>query len=235
MGLMRLYWVPHGMTARDGAYVRNNAKEQFAVLCLESQRARAAVVGENLGIVPDAVNAGLARHGIGRMYVMSIELTGQPKQPFRPIPRDVIASFGTHDLPLFAAFWQDGDIDQRVHLGVLDAKRAVIERKQRQKQRQALIAYLRSKRLLGESDDIEAVLKGVIVALAQSKARRVLVSLEDLWLETRPQNVPGTMGDQHPNWQRRARYALEDFDTLPLLNEVVEMLRRERAGEPGND
>jgi 4-alpha-glucanotransferase len=261
MGLLRLYWVPHGMSPADGVYVRYNAEEQFAVLCLESRRAKAAVVGENLGIVPDAVNAGLARHGIGRMYVMSIELTGQPEQPFRRIPRDVVASFGTHDLPMFAAFWQDLDIDERVRLGVLDAGRAVIEREQRQRQKQALVTYLRAKGLLAENDAvkdagphpsplpagergsegglegsaIEEVLKGMTAALARSAAKRVLVNLEDLWLETRPQNVPGTTGDQHPNWQRRAVHGLDDFDVLPLLNEVVEMLRKERSPEPAND
>jgi 4-alpha-glucanotransferase len=86
-----------------------------------------------------------------------------------------------------------------------------------------------------EGSAIEEVLKGMTAALARSAAKRVLVNLEDLWLETRPQNVPGTTGDQHPNWQRRAGHGLDDFDVLPLLNEVVEMLRKERSPEPAND
>ena len=42
--------------------------------------------------------------------------------------------------------------------------------------------------------------------LGRSKARLVLVNVEDLWGETEPQNVPGTVGDA--NWTRKARHEL---------------------------
>jgi 4-alpha-glucanotransferase len=40
-----------------------------------------------------------------------------------------------------------------------------------------------------------------------------LVSLEDLWLETNPQNIPGT-GSEMPNWQRKMRYTYEQFSRM---------------------
>ena len=44
----------------------------------------------------------------------------------------------------------------------------------------------------------------------KSNADLVSVTLEDLWHETQRQNVPGTT-DEHPNWRRPLRYALEDL------------------------
>jgi 4-alpha-glucanotransferase len=75
------------------------------------------------------------------------------------------------------------------------------------------------------------VLRACLAELAASPARTVLVSLEDLWLEPRPQNVPGTWRER-PNWLRKARYTLEELlrmpDLLATLREVDRLRRQER-------
>jgi 4-alpha-glucanotransferase len=58
----------------------------------------------------------------------------------------------------------------------------------------------------------------------------VLVTLEDLWLETRSQNVPGTLFER-PNWRRKARYSLEEFTQMSHVIDAlsqVSALRREK-------
>ena len=52
MGLHRLYWIPRGFPATQGAYVSYPADELYALLSLESHRNQTALVGENLGTVP---------------------------------------------------------------------------------------------------------------------------------------------------------------------------------------
>ena len=52
MGLHRLYWIPDELTGDKGVYVEYPADELWAILCLESHRYRAGIVGENLGTVP---------------------------------------------------------------------------------------------------------------------------------------------------------------------------------------
>jgi 4-alpha-glucanotransferase len=51
-----------------------------------------------------------------------------------------------------------------------------------------------------------------------------MVNLEDLWLETAQQNMPG-VGAGHPNWRQRAVCTLEEIWRSPLIGKTLEMLQ----------
>lgn len=222
MGLHRLFWVPEGLEPAQGAYVRYPEELLYAILCLESHRHRAWLVGENLGTVPGYVNADMARHGLSRTYVAQFELSTDPRKALHPVPRGAVASFNTHDMPSFAAFWQGLDIADRRDLGLIDEDEAKKQRAWLVMARNALETFLRDKGWLSaNASGPYDVLQACLAYLGASQARAVLVSLEDLWLETQPQNVPGT-STQRQNWRRKARYTLETFMQLP---EVVAALR----------
>ena len=53
MALHRLYWIPSGMPATAGAYVSYPFDDLLRLVALESQRQGCAVVGEDLGTVPE--------------------------------------------------------------------------------------------------------------------------------------------------------------------------------------
>ncbi|HVV84690.1 MAG TPA: 4-alpha-glucanotransferase, partial [Kofleriaceae bacterium] len=53
-------------------------------------------------------------------------------------------------------------------------------------------------------------------ALAASPAHVVLVTVEDLWLEPAPQNVPGT-SDERPNWRRPWSRTLDEVLADPAM------------------
>jgi 4-alpha-glucanotransferase len=233
MGLHRLFWVPHGMEAADGIYVRYRPEERYAIFCLESQRHRVTLVGEDLGTVPRRVGPAMTRHGLNRMYVANFELTGNPNDSFRPVLPNTVASLNTHDMFPFAGFWQDMDVQKRFELGYLDQAQVQQECQNRKYLRDALVAFLRQRGLMGGSNegDVAAVIKGCLSYLSASQAWCVLVNLEDLWQETEPQNLPGTT-DEHPNWRLKAHYSFEEFSRLPgvlaALNEVNN-LRQNRS------
>ncbi len=228
MSLQRLFWVPEGATAREGIYVRYPQEEMFAVLCLEAQRAGCTVIGEDLGTVPPEIREEMARRSLPGMHVMQIEIDGSGGLPQVP-PAPVIASLNTHDMPTFAAFVRGLDLDDRHDLWLLDDAALEHEQARRREAIGALRRILRERGLLPEGEESdEALLKACLGHLAGGSAAMVQINLEDLWLETRPQNVPGT-STERPNWTRRARHAVEEITTSAEARRILEGVNRDRA------
>ncbi len=192
MGLHRTFWVPHGLPATEGVYVRYPFEELYAVLCIESHRGRTRVVGEDMGTVPGGVRRTMAAHGLLRTYAVQAEL-GHGADPFDRVPSAAMVGMNTHDMPTFAGFWDEDDAAGR---------------------REALRSALR--RRGHAAADGPAALDACLVELAGSDARALLVGLEDMWWERERQNVPGTT-TEHPNWRRLARYRADELDAVPDL------------------
>ncbi|MFN0071989.1 MAG: 4-alpha-glucanotransferase [Chloroflexota bacterium] len=219
MGLLRLYWIPHGMGAQNGVYVRYQADELFAILALESRRANCLIVGEDLGTVPDVVRSAMSEHDFLRMYVAQFEMTPDPENALNPVPTAAMASLNTHDTVLFGGFWEGLDIDVMRTLELIDDADREGRHAEREELLQSLCAYLLKDQ---ESAPLaSSALGGILRHLAAGPAQVLMVTLEDLWLEREPQNVPGT-GDDWENWRRKAAFSIQEFRTNP---DVLETLR----------
>ena len=224
MSLYRLYWVPDGVDARRGVYVRYPEDELFAILVLESARHQAVVIGEDLGTVPAAVRSAMDRHGVHRMHVVQFEAAPNGASPVNVPDESVVASLNTHDMPLFAGFWRGSEIDDQFDLGLIDQDEHDAAMRERARLRRSLSMSV------GAGGEVEPglVRQRLLERLAASPARYVLVTLEDLWLEERPQNVPGTSSER-PNWQRRAHRSLTeiigDAAVRRMLNAIGERRR----------
>lgn len=231
MGLHRIFCVPWGVGGKDGVYIRYRHEEIWAIVTLESHRHGAMIVGEDLGTVPAEVREAMEKHHIQRMFVLQFELNANSEKAINDIPPDAVASLNTHDTPSFAGFWGDHDIADRVELGRLEAHEAEHSRQDREHQRQSLAQFLRHQGQLPNDLNLEAITHANMRYLAQSSARMVLLNIEDLWLEPKPQNVPGT-SDERPNWQRRMGPSLEEAQSMTaveqLLTDVDEARRRQK-------
>lgn len=229
MSLYRLFWVPEGMSAKEGVYVHYPLDELFAVVTLESHRYKARIVGENLGTVPPEVDAAMARHAVRDMYVVQYELKPDPEQPLGKVRSSSVASLNTHDMPTFKAFYETLDVEDRLDLDLLTADQAVEIRKEREGQCRRMAEFLRRRGLLNApNDDTQAVMEACQVYLGLSPAAVVLLNLEDLWGETQPQNTPGTFKER-PNWRHRARYSLEEFRKLPNVLKIIRRVAEART------
>jgi len=185
-------------------------------------------VGEDLGTVPPEVRPAMNRHGLRRMYVVQYELVSNRRAALPTVPRDSVASLNTHDMFPFAAFWQGLDIKEKQQFGLLNRPSAQRERKYRQTVKEALLTFLHEKGWLKRAlVDTSAVLNACLAFLSASRARTVLVNLEDLWQETQPQNVPSTR-QEYPNWRRKALYRLEDFCQMPQVIDTLKQINRLR-------
>ncbi len=229
MGLYRLFWIPEGIDTRDGVYVRYPVEELFAVLSIEAHRAGAGVIGENLGTVPEEVNRAMDRHGTLRMFVGQFALSPDEKRPMATAPAGHLAGLNTHDTPTFAGYLSGKEIDLRLKLGLIDRRGAAAERAARDQIREAILRFAAAKR--GERRaDAPAALRSLLMELAASDAEIVLVTLEDLWLETEPQNVPGVA--EFPAWRRKCRKSLEQIGRSREFGALIEQLMAAR-GRPG--
>jgi len=238
MGLHRLYWIPEGMPATEGTYVRNSLDELMAVVCVESHRHRAIIIGEDLGTVPWQIRRAMERHGIMGMCVTQFEMNADTSHAVPEPGEGKIASLNTHDLPPFAAFWEGTDIADRAALGLISEDESHRELESRGAKRHAVTEFLCARGELDlPSDSHDAsesgmALRGCLKLIASSPARIVLVNLEDLWLETRPQNTPGT-STERINWRRKARLDFEEIIALRDVRRILEHVQQARRDAEG--
>lgn len=238
MSLVRLYWVPEGNDADQGAYVRMPAEPLFAVLALESQRAKCLVIGEDLGTVPDGFRERLRSEGLFAYRLLPFERRhdGQFKRPHE-IDQQALVTAGTHDLAPLAGWWKGRDLDWRERLNLYPKpETAGHERQARETDRQRLIWALSEK---GEIDPFfpvngalnaqqaESLCQSVHRYLCDSPTQIMLVQIEDLMLQEEPMNLPGTV-DEHPNWRRRYAKSAGDVANSPMAKDIADHLSQHR-------
>ena len=240
MSLQRLYWVPPGMAADQGAYVRYPVDDLFRLVALESRRNRCMVIGEDLGTVPDGFRERMDRMGIFAYRVMVFEKVSD--DAFRsPDAFDelALAIFATHDLPSALGWWSGVDVDKREKLDLYPlAEMADQERRARERDRALLVAAVVREGLLpGDfptggkltQQQGEAFAAAAHAYLARARSRLMMVQIEDVLGLEMQMNLPGTV-DQHPNW--RPRYPA-DIATLladSRLNDLAARLKDSRSG-----
>ncbi len=211
MGLFRLFWIPEGMSAQYGAYVRYNADEMLAIVALESERAGAYVVGEDLGTVEKQAREKLARH-----RVMSYRLLWFEKDDPSQYPQAALASISTHDLPTVAGLWKGSDLKKQkaMNLNPNDESTAEI------RDRLATIAGLDRKTPIAD-----VIVKAYSV-LARAPSRILTATLEDAAaVEERP-NMPATTGEQNPNWSMALPTSIDDLMCTEIPARIAAALRR---------
>lgn len=222
MGLHRLYVIPPGLPSSEGMYLRYPAEELYAILSLESHRAQCLIVGEDLGTVPSYVRPSMRRHGLLGMYVLQYELDTRPTGGVGQISPDRVAGINTHDMPPFRQYWQGADIPVRQQKGLLSKAQARKELANRQTLTRGLVRFLRRNGYCKKASEADA-LRGSLAFLSASRSPAVFANLEDLWLESEPQNIPGT-GEGPPNWRRKARHAFEAFREMPEVRDTLSMM-----------
>lgn len=235
MALFRLFWIPRGLPASMGTYVHYRDEELLAILALESTRAKALVIGEDLGTVPDWVRERLEAAGVLSYRVLYFERT--PSGAWKPpahYPAQALAVVTTHDLATLSGYWEGIDIETRSELGLVatePARSAMLSGRQGEKA--GILAALKSEELLppGVSDDPAHVptmtaelTEAVHQYLARSPAWIVLANIEDIIGARAQANLPGTL-DQHPNWCRRLDLTVTELTHDSRFDRLAARLR----------
>ena len=205
MGLFRLFWIPSSSPPGGGAYVRYPAPDMLALLALESRRAKAFVIGEDLGLVEPAV-----RKRLQAKSALSYRLLWFEGPTPDQWPKKAVAAVGTHDLPTLAGIWNLTEPDHRQH---------------RLRHRLLEVAHA------PDGTPPVDVAVATYSALAASQSCIALASLEDaLGVEERP-NVPGTT-TEWPNWRLALPQALDAIETADGTRRIAEVMRAHRPRRP---
>jgi 4-alpha-glucanotransferase len=222
LGLFRMFWVPLGESARQGAYVRSFSEDLFGILALESVRHNALVVGEDLGTVPAHVPAVLAKWGVlgSKVQVFERDYHTGRFRPASEYPRMALATVNTHDLPPLVGWAEARDIMLRSEVGDLsDPAVAAGMRASRQSDLSALISSLIDAGLLPydahQHLTSDALITAVHAFIRRTPSALVGLSLDDLAHESTPVNIPGVWQDRYPSWSRRMRDPLEAIFEAP--------------------
>jgi 4-alpha-glucanotransferase len=218
MGLFRLFWIPFGAEKRSGTYVRYHSDELLAIIALESARARAFVVGEDLGTVEEGVREALSDRAILSYKVMWFE-----EEHPETYPSGALAAITTHDLPTVAGMWTGADLQEQLQRGLKPNVEGTKETR------------TNLQHITGTDDDspVEEVIWKAYAELAKAPSMVVIASVEDgLKVEKRP-NLPGTLTDVRPNWSMPLPKSLEEIEQDAYVRRLSEVIQETRcAGEP---
>ncbi|MEO8303897.1 MAG: malto-oligosyltrehalose synthase [Betaproteobacteria bacterium] len=239
MALWRLFWIPRGMPPAQGAYVEYPHEALLGILALESVRNRCAVIGEDLGTVPDEVRAAMRRMGILSYRLQMFER--DPAGEFNPpsaYPPEALAAFSSHDLPTLAGYWEGRDLALREELDLYpDSAARDADAARRVEDRASLLRALEREHLLpdvagaveGPATTPELV-RAIQVFLARSPARVVVVQLEDVLRQPDQVNLPGPGFLRYPNWRRKLTVPIERWPERADFVALVDAIAAERGG-----
>jgi 4-alpha-glucanotransferase len=214
MGLFRLFWIPQGADPAAGAYVRYAADELLMILALESQRAKAYIVGEDLGTVEES-----ARRRLSDSRVLSYRLLWFEEDPPAAYPELALAAVTTHDLPTIAGLWSGADLKMQQQLGLEPNEEGTLKMRER----------LRSMTGVSDETPIEQVITRAYELLAQAPSAIVTATLEDASVQEQRPNIPGRAED---SWCRALPESLEQLKAKPLAQAIAQRLKGRRPKAP---
>jgi 4-alpha-glucanotransferase len=224
MQLYRLFWIPTDGKPKDGVYVKDFVEDLLNVLAIESHLSQTIIIGEDLGTAPYGFRDLLAARGILSYKVFYFERDNQENMiPFYNYPKLALATVNTHDLPTLAGFWSGRDIEIRSQIGQLDDDRRKQFELDRKNHKAKIIERLVNDGVLPAETAHEAWIKpfptedlhaSVMKFVLYTPSKLAVVSQEDLFLDLRQQNVPGTTSER-PNWVTKMRYTVEELRSDP--------------------
>lgn len=214
IGLFRLFWIPAGAHASEGTYVRYPAEDLLNILALESVRAGAVIIGEDLGTVEEYV-----RHRLADQRLLSYRVLYFEPQPPENYPYLSLATITTHDLPTVAGLWTGRDLQSQRDIGMNPNEQGMHD----------LRARVRD---LGQLDDdatIDEAIEAAHRALARAPSAILTATIEDAAGLTDRPNMPGTMQDRWPNWSMALPETIEELERSPRAQHIADSLNQRVA------
>ncbi len=228
-GLRRLWVIPEGASAAEGAYLDMPFDDLMRIVAMESQRAKAIVIGEDLGTVPDGFREAMDARAMLGMRVLWFERDADGFVPPAKWSRDAVAMTGTHDLATVAGWWSGRDIDWTWDLGrKSEAADKSADLASRAEDCAALWSAFDTGTDQPAAEDTDPVVAAAIAHVASTPCALAIIPIEDLAGLVEQPNLPGTI-DKHPNWRRRMPDTTEALLARPDVVARIDTLNATRT------
>jgi 4-alpha-glucanotransferase len=240
LGLFRLFWIPEGMTPKDGAYVTYPSEDLLRIIALESVRNKTMVIAEDLGTISEN-----ARETLKRFHMLSYRLfyfeRNYPDPSFLSpdrYPDMALCAVTTHDLPTIYGYWTGRDLETRKQLGKFSDD-AIWQQQvhDRERDKGLILASLKSQGIVpadypSKPGMIPEMTPELCLAiyryLSLTPCKLLLVSLDDIIGTMNQQNMPGIV-DAYPNWMQKTPLSLEEMMRDKRFDDLYEMLKERIA------
>lgn len=245
MGLHRLFW---GFFTADnpvvqGAYVYYNIKDLVAILCLESNRHKCLVIGEDLGTVPNGFREYMAEHNLlsYKVFCRQKEKNGSFIAPEKYMYLS-LAQPSTHDQATACGFWQNEDIEVFNRSGLyVNEKQYSDNLEGRRSDRENMLQAFEQQRLIN-TDEQQQMQQSAVSGTpapehielrineycARTNSAVFLVRLNDIYRQQALDNAPGTV-QEYPNWRIKMSVSVEQ---IKQSQEFAEMMRLIKTNRP---
>ncbi len=251
LGMFRQFWIPQGMPASQGAYVRYPAEDILRIIALESVRNRTMVIAEDLGTIGENVRENLFGFRMLSYRLLYFERNYPDPSFLSPdrYPDMALCAVTTHDLPTLYGWWIGRDIDLKKRLGIFPDESAWQRNvSERERDKSLLLEAIRSQGLLPvrctqtdihdahspihpftHSSYLDEMTPELCLAiyeyLARTPCKLVAVSLDDAIGTLDQQNMPG-ITDSYPSWMQKTSISLEQMLSDKWFHSISEMFKK---------
>ncbi|MFG1230303.1 4-alpha-glucanotransferase [Xanthobacter wiegelii] len=227
LGLRRLWLVPDGAGAGEGAYLTYPLEDLLRLVAIEAHAHGAIAIGEDLGTVPEGLREEMSARGILGMRVLPFERDADggflPPEDWQ---REAAAMTSTHDLPTIAGWWAGRDLHWRARIAACDVAAEALTA--RDGERAAFAAAAAETGIAPTLDNADDAVDAAIAYVARSTCDLAIIPLEDLLGLDESPNLPGTV-DEHPNWRRRMAAPAGDLLAAPKVKARLSLLQLTRG------
>ncbi len=236
-GLYRLWWVPLGNEATDGAYVKYNAHDLLSIIALESHRNKCLIIAEDLGTIPDELRELLKSSGTLSYKLFFGETAADggfiaPKD-YTPLAMSAIT---THDMPTLVGWWENKDLSLGQSLGLYTEEIAKSLEERRNIDKQRILDSMHGLNSVHDEVPYNAaeiktmtpeLLKGLQVHMCRGSCKLFSSQIEDWIFVEKPVNVPGTFRE-YPNWRRKLTKNIDEIFNDKFVGELTLAMTKAR-------
>jgi 4-alpha-glucanotransferase len=241
LGMFRQFWIPNGMPASHGAYVKQPTEDLLRIIAQESVRNRTMVIAEDLGTIGENVRETLFRFSMLSYRLLYFERNYPDPSFLSPekYPEMALCAVTTHDLPTIYGWWIGRDIDLKKRLGIFPDESAWQRNiSERERDKSLLIEVLKSQGIIPDAhspihpfthspylDEMTPELcLAIYEYLARTPCKLLSVSLDDAIGTPDQQNMPG-ITDSYPSWMQKTPVALEQMISDRWFHSLSEMFQ----------